>query len=426
MPYLIPERDDFDVLRADMSLGMRRAARYYNELVVPGIGGAWRVRHLSWPVAGIYLKQQMQSKHSAIAITHGIEALGNKLEWFCAETSDRADLHLRGVRAFARNENAWAFRELSQKRFYVQITHRQQCTRALPVDTGLGFTQDSSRFNSMVISTLGKELASALLDREGVGQGLPKLETNLRRWIAGEFDPKTNLIKLKPLLSPLSPTKQECSLVLGRLHSLVPALGEVGLRNDPRRRERLLRFLEGKVRDNNDWSDTESLLSWLETTPEGRTHAKDILTAIAFEDMRLAGVNLLGSIAKILGSALARLSLKDCVKNPSIITNIAAHRKAAKRYLHCAKGGNNSRRDADAFAQEALKEDNTEVICTLLKRDGRILSLAGDAIYPGPVYRPDLRGSDMEQDPDQETSFEGRPGRLFQFIALWRDCHGQT
>ena len=109
MPYLIPERDDFDALRADMSLGMRRAARYYNELVVPGIGGAWRVRHLSWPVAGIYLKQQMQSKRSAIALTHGIEALGNKLEWSCAEISDRADLRLRGIRAFARNENSWTF-----------------------------------------------------------------------------------------------------------------------------------------------------------------------------------------------------------------------------------------------------------------------------------------------------------------------------
>jgi hypothetical protein len=39
MPYLVPNRDDFDIQRADMSLGMRHAAHYYNELVIPGIGG---------------------------------------------------------------------------------------------------------------------------------------------------------------------------------------------------------------------------------------------------------------------------------------------------------------------------------------------------------------------------------------------------
>jgi hypothetical protein len=204
----------------------------------------------------------------------------------------------------------------------------------------------------------------------------------------------------------------------------VPASSKVGLR-DPRRRERLIRFLEDQVRGKKDWTDTESLLRWLETTSEGSIHAKDIRTAIAFEDMRLAGVNLLGRIAKILGSASARLPLKDSVQNSFVIGDIAVYRKAAKQYLHYAEDGKNSRQDAEAFGQEASL-DNAGVIRALLKRDGRILSLAGDAIYPGPVYRPDFRGADVEQDPDQETRFEGRPSRLFQFIALWRDCRGEA
>lgn len=76
-----------------------------------------------------------------------------------------------------------------------------------------------------------------------------------------------------------------------------------------------------------------------------------------------------------------------------------------------------------AFAREASL-DGLGVIRSLVKRDGRILSLSGDAIYPGPVYRSDFRGTDAELDLDQETNFEGRPSRLFQFIALWRDCGG--
>lgn len=423
MPYLVPDRDDFDIQRADMSLGMRRAARYYNEMVVPGIGGAWRVRHLSWPVAGIYLKQQIQGKYSAIAITHGIEALGNKLIWSCTEEDIRKELRIRGIRAFTRNEDSWAFSELSQKRFYVQITHRQQCTRALPVDTGLGFTQSSSRFNAMVLTSIGEELAKFLIDRGGVGRS--KLETNLKAWVANAFDPASNVgnkDKLKDLLSPLSPTDEERKLVLGRLQSMVPASTEVGLR-DPHRRERLILFLDREVRKQINWSDTKSLLRWLDAMPGGGLHAKDIRTAIAFEDMRLAGVNLLGRIAQLLGSTTARLTLKECVANSLIKTDIQKYRDTAKKYLTSSEQGMNSRPDAMTFAQEASLDD-LGVIRSLLKRDGRILSLAGDAIYPGPVYRSDFRGTDAEQDPDHETNFEGRPSRLFQFIALWRDCLG--
>lgn len=424
MPYLIPERDDFEIQRADMSLGMRRAARYYNELVVPGIGGAWRVRHLSWPTAGIFLKQQMQGKQSAIAIAHGIEALGNKLEWYCTVQSSRMDLRLRGIRAFARSQNSWTFNELSQKKFYVQITHRQQCTRALPSDSGLCFTQGSNRFNSMSLTTVGSEIAMAFLDRSGVGQGSPKLRTNLQNWVNGEFDPVSNPEKLKVLLSPLSPTEEERRLVLGRLQSMLPASSEVGLR-DPQRRERLIRFLDEKVQSNADWSDTGSLMRWLETTSDGSIHAKDILTAIAFEDMRTAGVKLVGHIAQILSNATAPLPVIDCARNTSVTGDINTFRDTANKYLLSAEDGRNLRPDAREFAEAALLDD-IGIIRALLRREGRILSLSGDAIYPGPVYRFEFSGFDAVQDTDQEAHFQGRPSRLFQFIALWRDCHGQN
>lgn len=421
MPYLVPESDKFDSQRADMILGMRRAARYYNELVVPGIGGAWRVRHLSWPVAGIYLKQRITVEYSATAVTHGIEALGNKLEWFGSEGKDRKELRIRGVRAFTRHENSWAFSDLRQKRFYVQITHRAQCTRALPSDTGLGFTQGSSRFNAMTLTPIGEELGKIFLNRRGMGGA--KLETNLKEWIGNAFSPESHLDKFKGLLSPLAPAGPECELIYGRLQSLIPASTDIGLR-DPHRRERLIRFLESKVGKKKTWSDTNALLRWLETTDSGgRLHAMDIRTAIAFEDMRLAGVNLLARIVDLMGSTTARLPLADCVANSLVKKDLRTSRRVAKQYLTCSSRGTNSRPDAMAFAREASLDD-IGVIRSLVKRDGRILALTGNVIYPGPVYRSDFRDADAESDPDLDTNVVGRPNRLFQFIALWRDCRG--
>ena len=422
MTYLIPERDDFDIQRADMSLGMRRASRFYSELVVPGIGGAWRVRHLSWSVAGIFIKQQLQCKHSAIAIGHGIEALGNKIEWHVSKSDNTQEIRIRGIRAFARNPESWSFAELHQKRFYVQITHRQQCTRALPNDIGLGFTEGSSRFNAMSLTPIGMDLARAFMNQVGVGKGRPKILTQLTDWIISDFDPAESVEKLKQALCSSAPTKEERQIVFGRLQSLVPDSFELGHR-DSHRRERLMRFLEVVVADKQDWNDTEELLRWLEAN-DGILHAMDIRTAIAFEDMRLAGISLLGRIAQILGTATSHLSMRDCINHALIKIDLEVFRQNAKQYINCAECGKNSRPDAMAFAQETNLDDEG-IIRNLLKRDGRILSLANGVIYPGSVFRPDIRGGLSEQDPDMETNFEGRPNRLFQFISLWRDCHEQ-
>jgi len=426
--YIIPERDDFGIQRADMSLGLRRASRYYNELVVPGIGGAWKVRHLSWAVTGIYLKQRMstKNKYSSISIAHGIEALGNKLEWSLTDIKDRAKLHLRGSQAFARSENVWSFKDLCKKEFYVQITHRQQCTRALPLLTGLGFTDGSSRFNSMVLSKLGEDLAkSILLDNRPVPKEPNRLERMLQNWILGAITIIAPTDGLKTELSPLSPTQDERKLVLGRLQSLVSTSHQIGLR-DSKRRERLVRFcVEKNIHDNEDWEDTDSLLEWLQSTSEGTIHAKDIKTAIAFEDMRLAGVSLLGGIAQLLGNASDSLPVEDFVMNKIVIEGIRDLQAKTKIYQESVEHGNNGQPDAVAFANEATLND-LGVIRNLVKRDGRILTLDGELIHKGPVFRTGFHNADeTEEDPDPVAHFTGRPNRLYQFISLWRDCYAQ-
>ena len=53
--WFIPALEEFQSERALLHLGLNGAVRHYRELIVPGIGGVWFVRQLSWAVAGIAL-----------------------------------------------------------------------------------------------------------------------------------------------------------------------------------------------------------------------------------------------------------------------------------------------------------------------------------------------------------------------------------
>lgn len=432
--FLVPSPDDFDTQRADRSLGMRRAARYYNELVAPGIGGAWKVRHLSWAVSGLFLRQQLGDKYSAVALAHGVEALGNKLQWsLLPEEQQTARTGLRGTRAFNRSPDAWTFKELSQRRCYVQVTHRQQVTRALPMDTGLGLAEGSSRFNGMQLSAPGDDLALALLNQPSVGKGPPRLLQTLKEWVQGTFEVEPGTERLAQGLGPSSASQVERQLVLGRLLSQVSPNSAVGSR-DPRRRIRLIEFLDAQVGDNASWSDVEALLRWLESQPGGAAHSDDIRTALAFEDMRAAAVTVLDALSALLLDRGSLVQVKACAKHTAVQPALARFREQAARYRSRAAHGNNGRPDAREFvSQTEAAPDDAALVAALVRRDGRIVELSNDAVYRGPLFHVFERrngtsgaGGAPEGEEAEADGPTGRPSRLFDFIALWRDCHAQA
>lgn len=429
--FLVPSPDDFDVQRADRSLGLRRAARFYNELVAPGIGGASRVRHLSWAVAGLYLHGQVGGKFSAVTLAHAVEALGSKVQWAMLPPEQQSQPNgLRGRRAFARHPDAWTFRELCQRRYYVQVTHRQHMTRALPPDTGLGLAWGSSRFNGMALTEIGKHLAEALLTQRGVGQGSPALLQNLKAWMQGTLMLEPKRERLAALLGPRSPTDEERVIVRGRLHS--DSSGAVG--NDSQRRSRLIRFLQSRGIDRlAQQHDTDSLLPRLAEFPGGAAHAHDIRTALAFEDLRLAGVGVLDAVVARLQQAGTKLAVARCAAEPSVRAAILAHRSAVAKYQAAVDAGKNGHADVRRFAEET-KHSDVETLTALVHRDGRMLEVCGDAIWRGPVFpvdEPQSAGRATAQLTEQATDgaeddrdLSGRPVRLYQFIELWRDCRG--
>ncbi|MCF6156157.1 MAG: hypothetical protein E3K36_13140 [Candidatus Brocadia sp.] len=182
--WFIPEMEEFETQRALLNLNLNKAIRYYRELVVPGIGGVWFVRQMSWAVAGIQLVQEINS-FGPVKIANAIEALACKLVW-----EQDQNQGVRGKRAFNKYRDARSFKEISQPKYYVRIPYRSSTVRAL---SGLGLTR-GTRFNSMELEPNGLVLAEAFLNQKKGGQGGKSVRNAITDWIGGDEIGKGNIV----------------------------------------------------------------------------------------------------------------------------------------------------------------------------------------------------------------------------------------
>ena len=418
LPFIIPEPDYFDISRADLSLGLRSASRYYFELIVPGIGGAYRTRHLSWAVAGIHMKELRETASTAVKIANGIEALANKLQWQAYES--KTDSRNRGKLAFSRSAEEWSFDKLSHRKYYVQVTHRQQNTRALPIDTGLGLSTGSSRYNGMVLTPVGIDLARALLIRKGVGKGSPLLRTNLETWLISKFPMGDYAKELVSLLGPVTPNAEERAIVRSCLKSRISPLSDV-CGTDPMRRIRLCEYFESLSGEKiESWNDVPDLLTWLAGQPGGLEHANDIRTAIVFEDLRNAAIGVFARIAELIPKTGSSILITAASSNEAVTQALKLFRREGANYESTAKTGGKVRQDVLSLCRIALSDDE-QAIRSLIKLDGRIIAMTNERIIQGPVFRSDIQSAQNDED---EIDLSFRPNRIFQFLNLWRDCRG--
>lgn len=424
MNVFVPLPEDFAVRRADLTLGLRSATLFYQELVVPGIGGAWCVRHFSWPVAGISLSREPECAGiRPVTIAHAVEALANKAEWTWTPESGRtADLAVLGKRAFAREPDEWRFKRLQDRECYVQATYRQTVTRALTEDAGLGFTQGSGRFNTMELSDAGEDLAEAFLDRpeqRGMGMGTPSLRRNLLNWVEGRFKPGEYVSDVRRRTGYRKATRAEKEIVRDRLLSLVPPThGAAGF--DPKRRERLAQCLVKVMRRAAGWDDVPGLLVELRKHG-GERHAEEIETAMRFDEMKMAAVGFLARIAELVDRAGNRISCEAAARDGKAKKLCGALRHRAQAFLE--RPPRTRHPAADTFAA-GCGEDVAAVAEFIVRRDNRILQAAGGSIWRGPVFRADFAGIQGADSDDRESMRKGRPQRIFQFLDLWIDCNG--
>jgi hypothetical protein len=154
--WYLAEPDKLEDERIDLTLGLRSAIRYYNDLVAPGVGNVTFIRQITWSLLSVRYAKSL--KVGAIKLANSIEALG--LKAFYNTMLDITNYNYRGVRAFVRSNfnDLNSYKDLSQPRNYVQITYRQNTTRSLPYHTGLGFVNGNTSFEGFTLTAPGEEL----------------------------------------------------------------------------------------------------------------------------------------------------------------------------------------------------------------------------------------------------------------------------
>lgn len=424
MTYAIPDPEDFGVSRADMTFGMRRAARYFNELVAPGVSGASMTRHFTWCVLGLDLARMLEERAGCRSISNekvasGIEALAGKLEYH-----RNIDASIRGRRAFARHPDVWDFSRLSQRQYYVQTTYRQQTTRALPEGSALGFAVGSGRFNAMDLTGAGRELARIASDQ--TAQNKYNLSSFLLSWVEGALEAKADSVGLCHALAATNPTPEERYLVFRQLDSVIT--GGHFAAYDSERRRRLIEVLAREP--SRQWSGTEDFLDELEKERGGPAHAHDIRVASAFEEMRFAGALLVIAVANMMErDGKSRTTIGESVEHPLLREPLEKLAEQIGRYKYLTDGiVDPNRHQADTFGSKA-STGGEHAIRALLENDGRILTLDGNDIFRGPLFRADMQEADArsmeetDEAPEDEAATSTFHPRLGQFIQLWRDCH---
>lgn len=192
--------------RLRLDFGLRPAILAFNDWAVPGLGGAFFVRQLTWGCLGIFLADQMQRPTLAARIAESIEALAS---WIALKHGqyDKDD-RVQGKRKL-RNLDKISFDAVSNGGAYVTVPFRRAATAALP---GLGFCSSTQyRFNSLQLAPAGIELAGTVLRDSGAAE-------TLRKWIA--LPKKETTQRQAVLVQALLPgraTSEECRLVHDRL-----------------------------------------------------------------------------------------------------------------------------------------------------------------------------------------------------------------
>lgn len=412
--FLIPSSESYGGSRADLTFGLRRAVRYYNEIVVPGIAGVRFVRQLSWAVAALKLRERLAGStqsFSAMKIANGIEALGCKLSW----NRDPDAYSRRGIRAFKNNSDDWSFKLLNDRRGYVQIPYRMSTVRALPEEVGLGFTSGSSfLFNQMYLTQRGAKLAEAILEGCRVGTGNATLESFLIGWIRNERQVGKNasFARLHEGLGPDVSTDLEKDTVREALKTV--AILPRDLTPDPDRRLLLIDYFRG--------GQKKSLVSWLKSKNPG--HALHINVACAFDAYREA----LGSFYAVCTSEVAPhnkgLSLQECTDRQSVKASFSDLEISARNYVEAAMGVC-EHPDAKNSADAVLNNGVRGTLERLVMMDDRILSLEDGKICQGALFQNMRLPSSEEDDSESEEQSEADDlphYRLRQLHDLLADC----
>ena len=402
--------------RRTRALGLGASVRHFNDLAVPGLGRVWFGKQVLLATLGVLVAGHARNhgaKIQNIEVANAIEALACWLAF--TENKWSSDPRLRGSTKLQDKGNDFRFARVRRGSFYVSQPMRMATVQALPA---LGLVEASgSRFNAFRISEMGKEFVD-----EACGAFRPHnrfVVDHLSLWVRGQ-DERVNTDALRQALSPLEPLDSKARLLLRE--RLIQGGQEKP--EDKQRRRNALAWVDVL------WRKPPAQLHWA-TRPQEipEPHWQDLLIGAKFFHARDAAIKVLDVVEAHIGNQASGMSFSLGAKIPDKLQQVLAElSKAAEAFLdmgHSDEGGN-------AFCRECASKEASQILKSLVARDGHVLRLQGQDIKPGPAFR----GSEsVSSEPDAEPADsplvagiplpEGISYRMRNLYLLNLDLHGK-
>lgn len=363
--------------RRTRTLGLGATVRLFNEKAVPGLGGLWFAKPLLLALLGIRVAERLRDEGRSLSNIQAANAVEALACWLAFTKNDwKPDARLQGINTLPRDIEELTFKKAAQRSFYVTQPMRLGTVQALPA---LGLvSQKNSRFNSYSCKESSPFDSEKSLGETFIEEATAKFRPNklsvlefLTQWARGDRQATGTQQKLRKALSPLEPLPEEARYLL---------------------RDRLRQGDGGERRKN--------ILAWAEEIRRGRRcpawdsrpacideeHWRDLKAGAYFFALQDAANTALESMENYI-ARLKKTCLSLDEKLPEEVKNtLNTLREKASDCQKLGEYDGLERAEANAFIGECLQADPCLRASSLVKRDGRVLYLDGNAVCPGPAF----------------------------------------
>lgn len=357
------------------TLGLAAAVRAFNDLAVPGVGGAWFGKQLFLATLGVAVADQVRAagkRAGNIEVTNAVEALAC---WLALNHNGwTPDARVRGATKM-RGRQDLSFSVVRKSDFYVTQPMRMATLQPL---AALGLVDaDGSRFNAFTCSTQGHDLIEAFCADHNPCYYSKGVLDYLVDWALGKSS-TTNMAANSKLRAALSPVDAMTHSAREVLTSRLLQGGQNEPVVDRDRRRAVLAWVDTLRQQPNevvDWSDKPDQID--------DAHWHDLATGALFFETRDAALTVLDRLETHIGNlSTPRFSLDSALPEP-IRRDLQLLRDAAHEYLRQQHANEIAR----VFCQECVATEDAALIANIVQRDERVLRLCGRVVAPGPAFR---------------------------------------
>lgn len=371
--------DDISSIRRTRTLGLGSAIRTFNDLAVPGMGNVRFIKQLYLSSLGIGIAEKAREKGIKvrnIEVANALEALACRITF--EKNNWQGDARLRGINKL-KNINDNAFSTLRKPGAYVTQPFRMGTVQALPALQLVN--SESGLFNSFMLSDTGWTFIGRISSQL---DGRKNVIDLLLNWVEGS--------NVSPTIHEfLSPTVDINSAGRDFVKGILTRSGDELIKE---KRNAILKWVNDPIIENKgykNWNKRPPMIS--------EEHWNDLHKGTLFFKTRDLAIELLNELEVELEKGYANKIELDKT-NTMLVNHKERLAKAANDFLKI-NIDTKENIDARVFCTEC--KDISNVIASLVKRDGVGLELRGNSICKGHAFRGSNHGNLNEEEDEVET-----------------------